>query len=62
VLRIKASNDFLTPFSGKEKLDAELLTDTYQAGKKMAWDEFRQEYEAKVLAGKAIRTCDSAAI
>src|SRR5438094_524502 len=40
----------------KEKIDAELLTGTYQAGQKKPWAEFRQEYEAKVIAGKAPAT------
>jgi integrase len=43
-----------------EKIEAELLTGTYQAGKKKSWDDFRAEYATKVLAGKAVRTRTSA--
>jgi integrase len=43
----------------KKRIEAELLTGTYEAGRKKSWADFRAEYEAKVVAGKATRTQDS---
>jgi integrase len=42
----------------RKKTQAELLTGTYRSKAKKAWAEFRQEYEAKVLNGLAVRTRD----
>jgi integrase len=35
----------------RKKREAELLTGTYQANDRKTWEEFRQEYDAKVLEG-----------
>src|SRR5262245_4370933 len=40
----------------KRKIEAELLTGTYQSNAKKAWSDFRQEYEAKVLPSLAVRS------
>jgi integrase len=40
----------------KHKLEEQLMTGTYQMQCKKAWEEFRREYEAKILAGKALNT------
>jgi integrase len=40
----------------RKKTEAELMTGTYQMQSKKLWEEFRQEYEDKVLGGKAVRT------
>ena len=39
----------------KRKREAELLTGTYQAKDKATWEEFRKEYDAKVLEGMDVR-------
>jgi integrase len=39
----------------RKKTEAELLTGTYQAAGKMTWEDFRQEYEAKVAEGMDAR-------
>jgi integrase len=46
----------------KRKIDAELMTGTYQMKTNKMWEEFRKEYERRVLAGKAVRTRLQAAI
>jgi integrase len=40
----------------RRRIEAELLTGTYQSNTKKTWTEFRQEYEAKVFGGLAIRS------
>jgi integrase len=40
----------------KHQLEEELSTGTYKIQSRKTWAEFRQEYEAKVLAGKALGT------
>ena len=45
-----------------QKTEAELITGIYRADSKKLWKEFRQEYEDKVLSGRAVRTKDSAII
>jgi integrase len=40
----------------RKKREAELITGTYQANSKTTWDDFRADYEAKVLGGLAVRT------
>jgi integrase len=35
----------------RKKREAELLTGTYQSAQKKTWEEFRKEYEAKVVSG-----------
>ena len=44
----------------RKKREAELITGTYQSTDKKTWQEFRQEYRDKVLAGLAVRTRDQA--
>jgi integrase len=39
-----------------EKLHAQLVAGNYQAKDKTTWKQFREEYESKVLAGKAVKT------
>src|SRR5712692_5302372 len=38
----------------QEKISAQLLTGTYETNSKKTWEEFRKEYEDKVLPGLAI--------
>jgi len=40
----------------RRKVEAELLTGTYQSNSKKTWAEFRVEYEEKVLPGMAARS------
>jgi integrase len=40
-------------FRFKKKVEAELLTGTYEAVSRKTWAEFRKEYDATVLAGKS---------
>ena len=40
----------------KKKVEAELLTGTYQSNAKKTWKEFRQDYESSILDGLARRT------
>jgi integrase len=40
----------------RRKLEAELTTGTYQMHTKKLWADFRQEYETRILAGKAPKT------
>jgi integrase len=40
----------------KKKIEAELTTGTYQLQTKKLWADFRREYEAKILSGKAVST------
>jgi integrase len=42
----------------RKKVEAELLTGTYQAQAKATWEAFRAEYEGKVQAGLSTRTQD----
>lgn len=44
----------------RRKREAELITGTYQSDDKKTWTDFRREYEEKVLAGLAVRTCAEA--
>src|SRR5689334_3860260 len=46
-------------FRSQKKVEAELLTGTYQAPARKTWAEFRQEYEGKVLADAEPRTRSS---
>jgi integrase len=43
-------------FQGQKKIEAQLLTGTYQDVSKKKWAEFRTEYDAKVLTGMAAKT------
>ncbi len=40
----------------RKKREAELIEGTYQSAAKKTWQEFRPEYEAKVMKGHAVRT------
>jgi integrase len=40
----------------RKKREAELITGTYQSNERKTWEEFRREYEDKVLAGLAPKT------
>jgi integrase len=40
----------------RKKTEAELLTGTYQSHDNKTWEEFRREYETKVVEGLAVRT------
>jgi hypothetical protein len=40
----------------RTKREAELLTGTYQANDRKTWEEFRKEYDEKVLPGMAVRS------
>jgi integrase len=40
----------------KRKLEAELMTGTYQMKAKTLWPDFRKEYEQRVLSGSALAT------
>ncbi len=42
----------------KKKIEAELLTGTYQSNAKKTWQEFRDEYDEKIVGGLAVRTQD----
>jgi len=42
----------------RQKREAELIEGTYQNSSKKTWEEFRQEYEEKVVPGLAIRSRD----
>src|SRR5262249_44827397 len=44
----------------RKKIDAELLTGTYRSNDKKTWEEFREEYDRRILAGLAIRSRDEA--
>ena len=39
----------------QRRIEAELLTGTYQSNAKKTWADFRREYEEKVLPGLAVR-------
>jgi integrase len=43
-------------FQHQRKVTAELLTGTYQSPGRKGWTEFRQEYEARILAGMTAGT------
>ena len=47
---LKLANQF------QRQVEAELLTGTYQTNLKKSWEEFRAEYDAKVVTGLAQRT------
>jgi hypothetical protein len=40
----------------RKKTEAELMTGTYQIQSKKLWEDFRREYESKVLTGKEAST------
>jgi integrase len=40
----------------RKKTEAELLTGTYQSNTKKTWEEFRDEYEAKIVSGMGSST------
>jgi integrase len=40
----------------REKRQAELISGTYQSNAKKTWEQFREEYEAKILPGLAVRS------
>jgi integrase len=40
----------------RKKTEAELLTGTYQSNTKKTWEEFRKEYEAKIVSGMGSST------
>jgi integrase len=40
----------------RKKREAELLTGTYQSEARKTWQEFRPDYETKVMSGLAVRT------
>jgi integrase len=40
----------------RAKRQAELITDTYKTNSKKTWQEFRQEYEAKIIDGMGVTT------
>jgi integrase len=40
----------------RQKIQAELITGTYQSNSKKTWADFRQEYETKIVAGLAPRS------
>jgi hypothetical protein len=42
-------------FRHRKKVEAELLTGTYQNTSRKTWAEFRKQYETAVLAGEAVR-------
>jgi hypothetical protein len=42
----------------RKKVEAQLITGTYQSNERKTWAEFRAEYEAKVLSGLALRSRD----
>jgi integrase len=42
----------------RKKVEAQLITGTYQDSSRKTWEEFRKEYEAKVLDGLAVRSRD----
>ncbi len=42
----------------RRRIDAELLTGTYQSTAKKTWQDFRKDYDAKILPGLAVRTRD----
>ena len=44
----------------RKKIDAELLTGTYRSNDKKTWEEFREEYDRRILTGLAIRSGDEA--
>jgi integrase len=44
----------------RKKIEAELLTGTFQSAAKTTWADFREQYEAKVLSGLAPRSRDEA--
>jgi integrase len=46
----------------KRKIEAELMTGTYETHTRKLWPDFRQEYEHRVLAGLAIRSRTEAAV
>jgi integrase len=46
----------------RKKREAELITGTYEGKDKTTWKHFREEYEAKVLAGKASWTQTTAKV
>jgi integrase len=46
----------------RKKIEAELLTGTYKSSAKKTWTEFREQYEAKILAGLSPTTQDATRI
>src|SRR6516164_7510900 len=40
----------------RRKIEAQLLTGTYESKSRATWQEFRQEYDAKILSGLSART------
>ncbi len=44
----------------KERIVAELVTGTYEDKSRKSWEDFRQEYEDKILSGKAVRSKNEA--
>jgi integrase len=40
----------------RQKTDAELVTGTYQSKKRESWEDFRHQYEERVLSGLAVLT------
>src|SRR5262249_55932822 len=46
----------------RRKIEAELMTGTYQMHAKKLWPDFRREYESRILAGLAVRSRDEARI
>src|SRR5262245_33693438 len=40
----------------KRKIEAELMTGTYQMHTKKLWADFRKEYERRILPGLAVRS------
>src|SRR5437764_6226539 len=46
----------------KRKVEAELMTGTYQMNSRKLWEDFRREYRERILAGLAVRTREAADI
>src|SRR5262245_59598479 len=45
----------------RKRIEAELLTGTYQRDhERKAWDEFREDYDCRILSGLAIRSAAEA--